>query len=79
MSQLLRKLRDDECGMVQSAELVLIATITVIGMIVGLSELTSNVNQELIDVGNAFNQSNQSYSTWDSAGPNSPALLDTCG
>ena len=76
MLALLRRLRRDECGLVQSAELVLIATITVIGMIVGLSELTANVNHELQDVGNAFNGVNQSYSSYGAGGQYD---LDTCG
>lgn len=78
MSLILKRLLDDECGLVQSAELVLIATITVIGMIVGLSELTHNVNQELLDVGNAFNHVNQSYSTGGNGWSNQYEL-DTCG
>jgi hypothetical protein len=78
MFQLLQRLHRDECGLVQSAELVLIATISVIGLVVGLTEMTSNVNQELIDVGNAFNAVNQSYST-SGSGSFSDAQLDTCG
>ncbi len=71
MLQLLRRLRRDESGLVQSAELVLIATITVLGMIVGLTEVTHNVNNELRDVGEAFNHVNQDYQT--------NAQLDFCG
>jgi Flp pilus assembly pilin Flp len=70
MTQLLRRLLRDECGLVQSAELVLLATITVIGMIAGLTEVTSNINSELRDVGEAFNHVNQDVGPYD---------LDTCG
>ena len=52
----------DETGFVVSAELVLIATILVIGMIVGLASLRDQVVQELGDVGAAISQVVQSYS-----------------
>ena len=44
---ILNALKNDENGFVVSAELVLVGTICVLGMIVGLSELSFNVNQEL--------------------------------
>ena len=44
---LFHALKNDNNGFIVSAELVLVGTITVIGMIVGLSELSFNVNQEL--------------------------------
>lgn len=77
MLALLHRLRRDECGLVQTAELVLISTIVVIGLVVGLSEVSWNINQELKDVGEAFNHSNQSYSDWNSGSQQSD--LDTCG
>lgn len=57
----LNTLLNDEAGFIVSAELVLVATITVLGMIVGLSEVALNVNNELEDVGSAFANINQSY------------------
>ena len=42
---ILTALKNDENGFVVSAELVLIGTITVLGMIVGLTELSFNVFQ----------------------------------
>lgn len=54
-------LMHDEAGFVVSAELVLVSTIVVIGMIVGLSEVANGINQELEDVGAAFGSINQSY------------------
>ncbi len=51
----------DEAGFIVSAELVLIATIAVLSMVVGLSEIAINVNNELEDVGSAFGSINQSY------------------
>lgn len=59
---MLRALIHDEAGFIVSAELVLIATILVIGMIVGLSEVQHAVVQELNDVAEAIGSLNQSYS-----------------
>ena len=58
---LCRKLINDDAGFIISAELVLVATIAVLGMIVGLSEVSLNVNNELEDVGSAFAGLQQSY------------------
>lgn len=52
---------NDERGFIVSAELVLVATITVLGLIVGLTEVAFAVNRELNDVGAAFGSINQSY------------------
>jgi hypothetical protein len=52
---------NDESGFIVSAELVLVSTIAVLGMIVGLSEVALNVNNELEDVGSAFGSINQTY------------------
>ena len=59
---MLRQILNDESGFIVSAELVLVATILVIGMIVGLSEVQHAVVQELNDVGDAIGSLNQSYS-----------------
>ena len=58
---MLRQLLCDEAGFIVSAELVLIATILVIGLIVGLSEVQHAVVSELNDVGDAIGKLNQSY------------------
>lgn len=55
------QLLNDEAGFIVSAELVLVATIAVLGMIVGLSEVALNVNNELEDVGSAFASLKQTY------------------
>ena len=65
---LCRKLINDDAGFIISAELVLVATIAVLGMIVGLSEVALNINNELEDVGSAFSSLNQSYSAQGSCG-----------
>lgn len=58
---LLNSLRNDENGFIVSAELVLVGTILVLGMIVGLTELSFNVNEELEDLGSAIGGINQTY------------------
>ena len=58
---LLKKFWRDEQGFIVSAELILIATLLVIGLIVGLSELQVAVAQELNDVGDAIGSLNQTY------------------
>ncbi len=58
---MLSRLWKEESGAILSAELVLIMTILVIGMIVGLSELQDAVANELNDVGEAIGALNQSY------------------
>ena len=51
----------DEAGFIVSGELVLIATVAVLGLVVGLSEVSHNVNQELEDVGSAVSGLDQSF------------------
>jgi Flp pilus assembly pilin Flp len=58
---MLRTFWNDDNGFVISAELVLVATILVIGMIVGLSEVQHAVVQELNDVGDAIGAVYQGY------------------
>jgi Flp pilus assembly pilin Flp len=59
---MMRAFWKDDNGFVVSAELVLIGTILVIGMIVGLSEVQHAVVQELNDVADAIGSINQSFS-----------------
>ncbi len=51
----------DEDGVILSAELVLIGTILIVGMVVGLVELQSAVVAELSDLGDALGNLDQSY------------------
>lgn len=51
----------DECGLVLSAELVIILTVVVIGLITGLACLQQAIVAELQDVSAAFRGLNQSY------------------
>jgi Flp pilus assembly pilin Flp len=59
---LLNALWNDEAGFVVSTELALIATILVIGMVVGLTSIRDQVVQELADIAGMVSQLNQSYS-----------------
>lgn len=57
----LKFLWNDDVGFIISAELVLVATVAVLAMVVGLSEVSSAVNQELEDVGSAVGSVQQSF------------------
>ncbi len=57
----LRALWRDEAGFIVSAELVLIATLLVVGLVVGLSEVQHAVVSELNDVGDAIGSLNQGF------------------
>ena len=61
MTQIFAQLLRDEAGFIISAELVLVATIGVLSLVVGLSEVAFNINQELEDVGSAFGNINQTF------------------
>lgn len=59
---MLSRLWADEAGFIVSSELVLIATIAVVGLIAGLTTLRDQVLQELADTANSISNVNQSYS-----------------
>lgn len=61
MTNIITNLLHDEAGFIVSAELVLVATIGVLSLVVGLSEVAFNINQELEDVGSAIGSINQTY------------------
>lgn len=61
MSTTFNALFHDEAGFIVSAELILISTIVVIGLIVGLAEVSLNVTNELEDVGAATGRMQQTY------------------
>ena len=58
---MIKTLWNDEAGVILSAELVLVGTILVVGMIVGLVELQCSVVDELNDLGEAIGSLNQSF------------------
>ena len=82
---LLCRLWNDQSGVVVSAELVIVATILVLGMIVGLTTVRDQVVQELGDLALAIASINQSYSFSGATGHHSSTagsihidLLDDC-
>jgi hypothetical protein len=58
---MMRQLWNDDAGAVVSAELVLVLTILVIGMIVGLAAVRDAVVTELADVAQAIANIDQTY------------------
>lgn len=62
MLKLLKKLHEDEHGVILSAEIVIVGSILVIGLITGLTCLQHSVNGELKDVAAAIGSLDQSYS-----------------
>ncbi len=61
MKSLWQKLLNDETGVVLSAEIALVGTVAVLGMVVGLEAVTSAVNNELNDFASAIGALDQSY------------------
>lgn len=61
MVRILRALSADEAGFIISAELVLVLTIAVLGMVVGLTAVRDAVTNELNDLAHAFGAVSQSY------------------
>jgi hypothetical protein len=59
---MLKRLWNEEVGAIVSAEIMLVATILVIGVIVGLKSVRDSVVTELADVAQAISNVNQSYS-----------------
>lgn len=58
---ILRRLWNDEQGAVQSIELVLIATVAVIGLVVGLATMRNSLVSEISDSAAAVGALDQSY------------------
>lgn len=61
MTNIFTTLLHDENGFLVSAELILISTILVMGLVVGLTEVSFAVNNELEDVASAIGSVNQSF------------------
>jgi Flp pilus assembly pilin Flp len=60
--KMLHRLYADESGFVISAELILIASIVVLGLIVGMTAIRDAVTTEMADTASSFGQVNQSFS-----------------
>src|SRR3984893_2427048 len=61
MKHLMSKLWNDDCGALLSMEFLFVATILVIGIIVGLSAVRSAINIELSELANAILALSQGY------------------
>jgi len=59
--KMLQRLWKDEAGFVVSAELILVASIAVLGLVAGLATVRNSITNELADVGGAIDGLNQSY------------------
>lgn len=68
MALLLRKLWRDDCGALISSEFLFVATILVIGVIIGLTNVRDALNAELTELGNAFLALSQGYTVSGSSG-----------
>ncbi len=66
MLSTLKAFWNDDNGFVVSAELVLVSTICVIALVVGLTQVSRAINNELNDVAAAYSNINQSYYAGDS-------------
>ena len=62
MLNLLKALRQDEYGVILSAEIVIVGTVLVIGVMTGMACLQKSINNELGDLAKAFDSIDQSYS-----------------
>ncbi len=60
--KMMKKLWNDEAGFVVSAELTMVATVAVLGLLVGMSSIRDGMISELSDVAGAIHDVNQSYS-----------------
>lgn len=60
---MIRNFWNDQSGFIVSIELILIATVVVLGLIVGMSEIAISINTELNDISNATGALVQSYAT----------------
>src|SRR5436190_18332420 len=61
MVQLIRQLWRDDCGALISSEFLFVATILVIGVIIGLTNVRAALNAELSELANAFLALSQGY------------------
>lgn len=73
----LHKLWSDDRGFVVSTELILLATVAVIGLLVGMAAVRDGVVSELSDVAGAVQDVNQGYSYDGITGHNSATAGST--
>ena len=77
--RLLARLWNDDEGFILSAELVLIATILVLALIVGLTDVRNSLSAELSDIASAFGRVNQSGSHGHGGGDHGGPFIYTSG
>jgi Flp pilus assembly pilin Flp len=70
MAHLMRKFWRDDCGALISAEFLFVATILVIGVIIGLTNVRAALNAELTELGNAFLALSQGFAISGLSGSN---------
>ena len=75
MNHVANRMWNDEAGFIVSIELILIATIAIIGLITGLTAVRDAVVSELSDVAGAVQDLNQCYSFFGVVGHSG----STCG
>ncbi len=75
MNSIAKRLWNDDAGFIISIELILIATIAVIGLIAGFASVRDAVVSELSDVAGAVQDLNQCYSFFGVVGH----AASTCG
>lgn len=61
MHQLFRNLWNDDAGALIASEFLFIATILVIGIVIGLTNVRDAINAELTELGNAILSLSQGY------------------
>lgn len=81
MQRMIRQLWNDDTGALIAAEYLFVATILVIGIVVGLTSLREAVNNELVELGNAILSLSQGFtvdgSTGSGASVDGSATFDT--
>ncbi len=60
---MLRTFWNDQSGFIVSMELVLVATVIVLGLVVGMNEVAVGLNTEFNDISNAVGALQQSFAT----------------
>lgn len=69
MSKILSSLWSDDRGAVIAMEFLFVATILVLGLVIGLSALRNALNTELTEAGNAVLSLSQGFASSGSSGP----------
>ncbi len=83
MSRVLSRLWNDDAGAVIALEFLFVATVLILGLIVGLTALRNAINNELVESGNAILALSQGFSVSGSSTSggslDGSAVIDTPG